>query len=92
MNICPNFEEKNLLGKVFGRWDIRQIDPRELYRRNFKKGITFALTWKMCIRNEKISCGNPCPICRDEYLVSPGANPMNKFKIKISFFLKATNL
>lgn len=42
----------------------------ELYRRNFKKGKTFVPTRKTCIRHEKISCGNPCPICRDEYLVS----------------------
>lgn len=41
----------------------------ELYRRNFKNGITFAPTRKTCIRHGKISCGNPCPICRDEYLV-----------------------
>ena len=41
----------------------------ELYRRNFANGRLFAQTRKQCIRNERISTGNPCPICRDEYLV-----------------------
>ena len=41
----------------------------ELYRRNFSKGRHFAQTRKTCIRQGKISTGNPCPICRDEYLV-----------------------
>jgi len=41
----------------------------ELYRRNFANGRLFAQTRKQCIRNDRISTGNPCPICRDEYLV-----------------------
>ena len=41
----------------------------ELYRRNFAKGRPFAQTRKTCIRQDMISTGNPCPICRDEYLV-----------------------
>lgn len=41
----------------------------ELYRRNFSKGRHFAQTRKTCIRQDRISTGNPCPICRDEYLV-----------------------
>ena len=41
----------------------------ELYRRNFHKGRKSAPTRKTCIRQDKISTGNPCPICRDEYLL-----------------------
>uniref|UniRef100_A0AAR5PK29 Small ribosomal subunit protein mS40 n=1 Tax=Dendroctonus ponderosae TaxID=77166 RepID=A0AAR5PK29_DENPD len=39
------------------------------YRRNHKGAIPPRHTRKTCIRNEEISTGNPCPICRDEYLV-----------------------
>ncbi|EFX62848.1 hypothetical protein DAPPUDRAFT_67655, partial [Daphnia pulex] len=38
------------------------------YRRNFK-GQFAPKTRKTCIRQEKLSTGNPCPICRDEYLI-----------------------
>merc|ERR1712072_264761 len=41
----------------------------ELYRRNFTKGRLNAPTRKKCIRQNRIETGNPCPICRDEYLV-----------------------
>ena len=41
----------------------------EPYRRNFTKARINADTRKTCIRKDKISTGNPCPICRDEYLV-----------------------
>lgn len=40
-----------------------------LYRRNFKGGIPPRKTRKTCIRAGQIATGNPCPICRDEYLV-----------------------
>ncbi|ENN76200.1 hypothetical protein HUJ04_002344 [Dendroctonus ponderosae] len=36
------------------------------YRRNHKGAIPPRHTRKTCIRNEEISTGNPCPICRDE--------------------------
>ncbi|XP_023711058.1 28S ribosomal protein S18b, mitochondrial [Cryptotermes secundus] len=39
------------------------------YRRNHKGAIPPLKTRKTCIRGGKISTGNPCPICRDEYLV-----------------------
>lgn len=39
------------------------------YRRNHKGLFAPKKTRKTCIRQGKISCGNPCPICRDEYLV-----------------------
>lgn len=39
------------------------------YRRNFKGQYAPLKTRKTCIRAGKISTGNPCPICRDEYLV-----------------------
>jgi small subunit ribosomal protein S18b, mitochondrial len=39
------------------------------YRRNFKGPFAPSKTRKTCIRNNTISTGNPCPICRDEYLV-----------------------
>ncbi|XP_050527160.1 28S ribosomal protein S18b, mitochondrial [Daktulosphaira vitifoliae] len=39
------------------------------YRRNHKGSIPPNKTRKTCIRADKISTGNPCPICRDEYLV-----------------------
>lgn len=41
----------------------------ELYRRNFKGGFAPQKTRQTCIRGGLISTGNPCPICRDEYLV-----------------------
>lgn len=40
-----------------------------LYRRNHKGSIPPRKTRKTCIRQGQISTGNPCPICRDEYLV-----------------------
>lgn len=40
-----------------------------LYRRNHKGGFAPRKTRRSCIRNGLISTGNPCPICRDEYLV-----------------------
>lgn len=39
------------------------------YRRNFKGSIPPRKTRRTCIRSGQISTGNPCPICRDEYLV-----------------------
>lgn len=39
------------------------------YRRNHKGPYPAKLTRKTCIRKGRISTGNPCPICRDEYLV-----------------------
>lgn len=39
------------------------------YRRNHKGAFPPLKTRKTCIRGGKISTGNPCPICRDEYLV-----------------------
>lgn len=40
-----------------------------LSRRNHKGMFAPRKTRKTCIRQGKISTGNPCPICRDEYLV-----------------------
>ncbi|ODN06457.1 28S ribosomal protein S18b, mitochondrial [Orchesella cincta] len=39
------------------------------YRRNFPGQFAPKKTRKTCIRQDKLSTGNPCPICRDEYLV-----------------------
>ncbi|XP_035779504.1 28S ribosomal protein S18b, mitochondrial-like [Anopheles albimanus] len=39
------------------------------YRRNHKGAYPPKKTRKTCIRKGRISTGNPCPICRDEYLV-----------------------
>lgn len=39
------------------------------YRRNHKGLLPPRKTRKTCIRKGVISTGNPCPICRDEYLV-----------------------
>jgi len=39
------------------------------YRRNHKGAFPPRKTRKTCIRGGVISAGNPCPICRDEYLV-----------------------
>ncbi|XP_067621881.1 small ribosomal subunit protein mS40 isoform X2 [Eurosta solidaginis] len=41
----------------------------EQYRRNHKGAYAPRKTRKTCIRGGVISTGNPCPICRDEYLV-----------------------
>lgn len=40
-----------------------------LYRRNHKGSIPPRKTRRTCIRGGHIATGNPCPICRDEYLV-----------------------
>lgn len=39
------------------------------YRRNFKGQHPPRKTRKTCVRAGLIATGNPCPICRDEYLV-----------------------
>lgn len=39
------------------------------YRRNHKGGFAPRKTRQSCVRNGIICTGNPCPICRDEYLV-----------------------
>jgi len=44
------------------------------YRRNHKGSIPPRKTRKTCIRGGEISTGNPCPICRDEYLVLDAGN------------------
>ena len=41
----------------------------ELYRRNLPGRYIHANTRKSCIIDGRIETGNPCPICRDEYLV-----------------------
>jgi len=41
----------------------------EQYRRNHKGMLPPRKTRKTCIRKGLISTGNPCPICRDEFLV-----------------------
>lgn len=40
-----------------------------MYRRNHKGAFAPRKTRHSCVRNGIISTGNPCPICRDEYLV-----------------------
>lgn len=75
-----------------------------LYRRNHKGGFAPRKTRKSCVRNGVISTGNPCPICRDEYLVLDHRNtklleqfiseytgqvkPILFINIKISFTVK----
>ncbi|KAK7872409.1 hypothetical protein R5R35_007016 [Gryllus longicercus] len=39
------------------------------YRRNHKGSLPPKKTRKTCIRQGVIATGNPCPICRDEFLV-----------------------
>ena len=41
----------------------------ELYRRNYKGRKIHSPTRHNCIIEGRIETGNPCPICRDEYLV-----------------------
>merc|ERR1719150_852875 len=41
----------------------------ELYRRNYAGRRTAARTRKTCVVEGRVETGNPCPICRDEYLV-----------------------
>jgi small subunit ribosomal protein S18b len=41
----------------------------ELYRRNFHKGKVNRRTRRSCIWHARVTTGNPCPVCRDEYLV-----------------------
>lgn len=49
------------------------------YRRNFRGAFPPTKTRKTCIRKEVISTGNPCPICRDEFLV---LDPINTGLLK----------
>ncbi|XP_015113871.1 28S ribosomal protein S18b, mitochondrial [Diachasma alloeum] len=51
------------------------------YRRNHKGGIPPRMTRKTCVRQGIITTGNPCPICRDEYLVFDHRNTalLNQF-------------
>ncbi|XP_037082586.1 28S ribosomal protein S18b, mitochondrial-like [Pollicipes pollicipes] len=39
------------------------------YRRNHKGHIPPRKTRRTCVRGGEVSTGNPCPVCRDEYLV-----------------------
>ncbi|KAH0945233.1 hypothetical protein HN011_002525 [Eciton burchellii] len=41
----------------------------KLYKRNHKGLFAPRKTRKTCIRQGIISTGNPCPICKDEYLI-----------------------
>ena len=41
----------------------------EQLRRNFARGRIHVDTRKTCIRKDKLTTRNACPICRDEYLV-----------------------
>lgn len=51
------------------------LDPVwKLYRRNHKGSLAPMKTRRTCIRHGVISTGNPCPICRDEYLVLDAKN------------------
>ncbi|XP_031843899.1 mitochondrial ribosomal protein S18B isoform X2 [Nomia melanderi] len=45
-----------------------------LYIRNYKGHYLPKKTRKTCIRNNIITTGSPCPICRDEYLVIDPTN------------------
>jgi len=40
-----------------------------MYRRNFKGQYAPKNTRKTCVRNGQLTNRNPCPICRDEFLV-----------------------
>ncbi|CAH1785293.1 unnamed protein product [Owenia fusiformis] len=39
------------------------------YRRNYSGGFPPKKPRTTCIRGGRIASGNPCPVCRDEYLV-----------------------
>ena len=41
----------------------------EQYRRNYAGRLIGSRTRKSCVVEGRIETGNPCPICRDEYLV-----------------------
>ncbi|KAK7601221.1 hypothetical protein V9T40_008662 [Parthenolecanium corni] len=44
------------------------------YRRNHRGNFPPSKTRKLCVRGTIVSTGNPCPICRDEYLVVDHTN------------------
>ncbi|CAH2066520.1 unnamed protein product, partial [Iphiclides podalirius] len=56
--------ESKAYGETYGNNPVWK-----LYRRNHKGGIPPRKTRKSCVRGGIITTGNPCPICRDEYLV-----------------------
>ncbi|ELT95923.1 hypothetical protein CAPTEDRAFT_167201 [Capitella teleta] len=47
----------------------RDVLVWEPYRRNHKGAFPPSQTRSKCIRGKVVATGNPCPICRDEYLV-----------------------
>lgn len=49
------------------------------YRRNFRGAIPPRKTRKTCVRSGKIASNNPCPLCRDNYLV---VDPQNTELLK----------
>ncbi|KAL1123706.1 hypothetical protein AAG570_001479, partial [Ranatra chinensis] len=51
------------------------------FRRNHKGHLPPTKTRRTCIRQGKLATGNPCPICRDEYLVIDAKNTdlLNQF-------------
>ena len=57
--VSERYLESEAYDNIYG-----QSKVWELYRRNFAMGRTNRPTRKQCVRNGKISTGNPCPICR----------------------------
>ncbi|XP_076246575.1 mitochondrial ribosomal protein S18B [Calliopsis andreniformis] len=56
--------QSNEYKKTYGDYPVWKF-----YKRNFKGQYLPNKTRKLCIRNNVIATGSPCPICRDEYLV-----------------------
>ncbi|XP_022128071.1 28S ribosomal protein S18b, mitochondrial [Pieris rapae] len=64
VELSIKYLESNAFNQTYGEKPVWFF-----YRRNHKGGFAPRKTRQSCIRNKVISTGNPCPICRDEYLV-----------------------
>lgn len=78
---ADQIDPKDRSVKVLVETSIRYMQSREYaatygdepvwvpYRRNFKGSKPPPKTRRSCIKLDRLVTGNPCPICRDEYLV-----------------------
>ncbi|KAF3421231.1 hypothetical protein E2986_06559 [Frieseomelitta varia] len=64
VEISIKYLKSSAYKKTYGEYPVWKF-----YRRNYKGQIPPQKTRRTCIRSGVISTGNPCPICRDEYLI-----------------------
>jgi len=62
--VSMKYLESNAYKETYG-----DVPVWRLYKRNHKYAFAPRKLRKTCIRKNVVISGNPCPICRDEYLV-----------------------